>query len=73
MSHARAAIAGAVTMLLGIWIMANDQTGWATQDIVFAVLSLLIVVLLLLGIDIRRDRYKGAHYEPDEEKDPDGV
>ena len=66
MSHARAAIAGAIVMLLGIWIMANDQTGWATQDIVFAVLALLIVVLLLLGVDIRRERYKGATYEPDE-------
>jgi uncharacterized membrane protein YdfJ with MMPL/SSD domain len=55
-SHARAAIAGAVVMLLGVWIMTNDQTGWTTQDVVFAVLALLIVVLLLLGIDVRRGR-----------------
>jgi hypothetical protein len=45
-------------MLLGVWVMANDQTGWATQDIVFAVLALLVVVLLLLGIDIRRGRFE---------------
>ena len=68
MSHARAAIAGAIVMLLGVWIMTNDQTGWSTQDVVFAVLALLIVVLLLLGVDIRRERYKGATYAPDEDE-----
>lgn len=67
MSHARAAIAGAIVMLLGVWIMGNDQSAWSTQDVVFAVLALLIVVLLLLGVDIRRERYKGATYEPDDE------
>ena len=69
MSHARAALAGALVMLLGVWIMNNDQSAWSTQDVVFAVLALLIVVLLLLGVDIRRERYKGATYEPDEKED----
>ena len=69
MSHARAALAGALVMLLGVWVMSNDQSAWSTQDVVFAVLALLIVVLLLLGVDIRRERYKGATYEPDEKED----
>lgn len=56
MSHARAAIAGAMVMLLGIWMMTNDQSAWETRDVVFAVLALLAVVLLLVGIDIRGRR-----------------
>jgi hypothetical membrane protein len=53
MQGARATMAGALVMLLGIWIMTNDQTGWSTQDVVFAVLALLGVALLLVGVDIR--------------------
>lgn len=53
MASARAAAAGALIMLLGIWIMANDQSKWSTQDVVFAVLSVLSVAVLLLGVDIR--------------------
>ena len=53
MSHARAALAGSIVMLLGIWVMTNDQTAWETRDVVFAVLALLGVALLLVGIDIR--------------------
>lgn len=62
MSHARAAIAGALVMLLGIWIMVNDQTAWETRDVVFAVVALGIVVLLLLGVDIRRGQTR-VHYQ----------
>ena len=54
MSHARAALAGALVMLLGIWIMNNDQSSWTTQDVVFAVVALLVVVMLLVGVDVRR-------------------
>ena len=56
MASARAAMAGALVMLLGVWIMVNDQTGWNTQDVVFAILTLLGVALLLLGVDIRRGK-----------------
>jgi hypothetical protein len=54
MGTARAAIAGGLVMLLGIWIMGNDQSAWSTQDVVFAVSALLVVVLLLVGVDVRR-------------------
>ena len=54
MGTARAAIAGGLVMLLGIWIMNNDQSSWSTQDVVFAVTALLVVVLLLVGVDVRR-------------------
>jgi thiol:disulfide interchange protein len=57
-SHARAAIAGALTMLLGIWIMTNDQTQWETRDVVFAIIALALIILMLVGIDIRRGRYR---------------
>jgi len=52
--HARAALAGAIVMLLGVWVMANDQSSWSTQDVVFAVVALLGVAVLLVGVDIRR-------------------
>lgn len=68
MSHARAALAGALVMLLGIWIMNNDQSAWDTKDVVFAVISLLVVVLLLLGIDIRRGHYDIHDVERDIEQ-----
>ena len=54
MATARAALAGALVMLLGVWVMANDQTAWDTRDVVFAVIALLGVAVLLVGIDIRR-------------------
>ena len=68
-SHARAALAGALVMLLGIWMMTNDQTAWETRDVVFAVLALLAVVLLLLGIDIRgRRERREITYDDSEDK-----
>jgi drug/metabolite transporter superfamily protein YnfA len=54
MGTARASLAGALVMLLGIWVMANDQSAWDTKDVVFAVIALLGVAVLLVGIDIRR-------------------
>jgi len=56
MQSARAALAGALTMLLAVWILAveQEQTGWNTQDVVFAVVGFLAVIVLMLGIDIRR-------------------
>jgi len=60
-SHARAAIAGALVMLLGIWIMLNDQSQWDTRDVVIAVVAMGVVILLLLGIDIRRGERR-VHY-----------
>lgn len=57
-------------MLLGIWIMTNDQTAWETRDVVFAVISLALVVLLLVGIDIRR-RYTNEPLPPDDKEDKD--
>jgi hypothetical protein len=68
MSHARAAIAGALVMLLGVWMMTEDQSAWETRDVVFAVLALLGVVLLLLGLDIRgRGRRRDVTYDEKEE------
>jgi hypothetical protein len=42
--------------LLAIWVLGVQQaeTGWTTNDVVFAVLAFLAVTLLLLGVDIRR-------------------
>ena len=54
LSGARAALAGALVMLLAAWVLLNDQTTWSTQDVVFVVVSFLAVVLLLLGVDVRR-------------------
>jgi uncharacterized membrane protein len=72
MSHARAAIAGALVMLLGIWVMLNDQSQWETRDVVFAVLALVVVILLLLGVDIRRGQtrvhYQNGEHDQEEEK-----
>ena len=68
MSHARAALAGALVMLLGIWIMGNDQSGWTTQDIVFAVLALLVVVMLLVGVDVRR-KWSSQDLPPDDKEE----
>lgn len=68
MSHARAAIAGALVMLLGIWVMVNDQTAWETRDVLFAILGLLVVILLMLGIDLRRERYSARDVEREMEQ-----
>jgi hypothetical protein len=56
LDSARAAIAGALTMVLGIWILYVNQAqqGFTAQDAVFAVGAFLVIVLLLLGVDIRR-------------------
>jgi uncharacterized membrane protein YhaH (DUF805 family) len=66
MSHARAALAGALVMLLGIWIMGNEQTSWSVQDVVFAVISLLVVVMLMVGVDIRRTHQADEQRKRDE-------
>jgi hypothetical protein len=68
MSHARAALAGALTMLLGIWVMTNDQSAWETRDVVFAIISLALVILLLVGIDVRRG-YINQPLPPDDKED----
>lgn len=68
MSHARAAIAGALVMLLGIWIMVNDQSQWDTRDVVIAVVAMGVVILLLLGIDIRRGPAR-VHYTDGDKDD----
>jgi len=56
MHGARAAIAGALAMVIGIWVLYVNQgdQGFTVQDAVFAVVAFLAVVLLLLGVDIRR-------------------
>lgn len=56
LDSARAAIAGAVTMVLGIWVLFINQAeqGFTTEDAVFAVVAFLVIILLLLGIDVRR-------------------
>ena len=68
-SHARAAIAGALVMLLAVWVMINDQSAWDTRDVAFIVLALLGVVLLLLGLDIRgRGRRRDITYDDEADK-----
>lgn len=53
---ARAAIAGALTMVLGIWVLFVNQKeqGFSAQDAVFAVVAFIAIIALLLGIDLRR-------------------
>jgi uncharacterized protein with FMN-binding domain len=53
-------------MLLGIWIMGNEQTSWSVQDVVFAVISLLVVVMLMVGVDIRRTHQADEQRKRDE-------
>jgi hypothetical protein len=67
-SHARAAIGGALTMLLGIWIMSNDQSQWDTRDVVFAIIAMALVILMLVGIDVRRG-YTHPPLPPDDEEE----
>ena len=60
LDSARAAIAGALTMLFGIWVVeriAGDVP--AVEEIVSGAVVLLIIVLLLLGIDPRRGSGSG--------------
>jgi uncharacterized membrane protein len=56
MHGARAAIAGALAMVIGIWVLFINQAdqGFTAQDAVFATAAFLAIVLLLLGVDIRR-------------------
>jgi uncharacterized membrane protein len=65
---ARAAIAGALVMVLGLWVLLVNQKeqGFTTNDAVFAVGAFLVIVLLLLGIDIRRRTRR------DDDNDGDG-
>lgn len=60
MAYARAAIAGALVMVLGIWVLFINQKeqGFTANDAVFAVGAFLVLVLLLLGIDIRGRRHE---------------
>jgi hypothetical protein len=43
-------------MVVGTWVLLVNQAdrGWTAQDAVFAVGAFLVIVLLLLGIDVRR-------------------
>jgi 4-amino-4-deoxy-L-arabinose transferase-like glycosyltransferase len=52
---ARAAIAGALTMLVGVWIMTNDQSEWDERQLAIGLLMFFAIILLLLGINIRRE------------------
>jgi hypothetical protein len=54
-------------MLLGIWVMTNDQSAWDVRDVVFAVVSMALVILLLVGIDIRRN-YNAPPPPPDDKE-----
>lgn len=57
MLTARAAIAGALAMLFGVWVMvriAQDVSPPPAEQVVGGGVILLIIVLLLLGIDPRR-------------------
>jgi hypothetical protein len=58
-------------MLLGIWVMVNDQSQWDTRDVVIAVVALGIVILLLLGIDIRRGPARVHYQNGGKEEDED--
>lgn len=62
MDSARAAIAGAITMVVGIWVLFVNQAdqGFSAQDAVFAALAFLVIILLLLGIDVRRKGGNGG-------------
>ena len=69
MHGARAAVAGGIAMMVGIWVITVNQSerGWTAQDAVLAVIAFLAMVLLLLGVDIRRrerdDDDHGNHKE----------
>lgn len=56
MHGARAAVAGGIAMMVGIWVITINQSerGWEAQDAILAVVAFLAMTLLLLGIDIRR-------------------
>jgi hypothetical protein len=62
LDSARAAIAGSLTTLLAIWVMATktSEQQWATQDVVLAVATFLAVLMLMLGVDIRRRGGNGS-------------
>jgi uncharacterized membrane protein len=66
MHGARAAVAGALVMVIGVWVLFINQRdqGFTAQDAVFAVVAFLAIVLLLLGVDIRRS---GRHDDDDKE------
>jgi hypothetical protein len=53
---ARAAVAGGITVMIAVWVITVNQSerGWTAQDAVLAVVAFLAMVLLLLGVDIRR-------------------
>ena len=63
------AIAGALTMVLGVWILFINQAdqGFTAQDAVFATGAFLVIVLLLVGIDIRRRESKDDDDKNDKE------
>jgi hypothetical protein len=43
-------------MVVGIWVLFINQAeqGFTAQDAVFATAAFLVIVLMLVGIDIRR-------------------
>lgn len=43
-------------MIVGIWVLFVNQAdqGFTVEDAVFAVVAFLVIILLLLGIDVRR-------------------
>jgi 4-amino-4-deoxy-L-arabinose transferase-like glycosyltransferase len=60
---ARAAIAGALTMLVGVWIMTNDQSEWDERQLAIGLLMFFAIILLLLGINIKREAENGNKEE----------
>jgi hypothetical protein len=51
-------VAGSLTTMLVVWVLFINQAeqGFTAQDAVFAVGAFLVIVLLLLGVDLRRRR-----------------
>jgi hypothetical protein len=49
-------------MFVGAWVLLVNQAdrGWTAQDAVLAIGAFLVIVLLLLGIDIRRKGGNGS-------------
>jgi hypothetical protein len=48
---ARAAVAGALVMMLGMWVATNPQV--TIEQAVAGIGALLLVIALLVGVDIR--------------------
>lgn len=57
MDTARAVIAGALTMVFGIWLLDPDKS-LTIEQVLGGVLLMLAVVALLVGVDLRGRRDK---------------